>query len=98
MVIATGASARTLPELAGLANVFTLRTMQDAQDLAPELVPGTRLVIVGAGFIGAEVASTARVLGVEVTVICSALFRSADPSVRKWPPPSPRYMELTRWS
>lgn len=71
VVIATGAYARTLPELAGLANVFTLRTLHDAQDLALELVPGTRLVIVGAGFIGAEVASTARALGVEVTVICS---------------------------
>jgi NADPH-dependent 2,4-dienoyl-CoA reductase/sulfur reductase-like enzyme len=45
--------------------------LDDAQDLAPELVPGTRLVIVGAGFIGVEVASTARALGVEVTVVCS---------------------------
>ncbi|WP_426989228.1 NAD(P)/FAD-dependent oxidoreductase [Pseudarthrobacter sp. Y6] len=79
VVIATGASARTLPELAGLANVYTLRTMQDAQDLAPELVPGTRLVIVGAGFIGAEVASTARALGVEVTVVCSGAVPLSRP-------------------
>ncbi|WP_426998398.1 NAD(P)/FAD-dependent oxidoreductase [Pseudarthrobacter sp. N5] len=71
VVIATGASARTLPELAGLSNVFTLRTLQDAQDLAPELVPGGRLVIVGAGFIGAEVASTARALGMDVSIICA---------------------------
>jgi NADPH-dependent 2,4-dienoyl-CoA reductase/sulfur reductase-like enzyme len=71
IVIATGASARTLPVLAGLANVHTLRTLDDAQDLARQLVPGTRLVIVGAGFIGAEVASTARALGAEVTVLCS---------------------------
>jgi NADPH-dependent 2,4-dienoyl-CoA reductase/sulfur reductase-like enzyme len=79
VVIATGASARTLPELAGLANVFTLRTLEDAQDLAPELVPGTRLVIVGAGFIGAEVASTARALGVEVTVICTGAVPLSRP-------------------
>lgn len=69
VVIATGASARTLPELAGLANVFTLRTLADAQALAPELAPGGRLVVVGAGFIGAEVASTAKELGMDVTVI-----------------------------
>ncbi|MDQ0029584.1 NAD(P)/FAD-dependent oxidoreductase [Arthrobacter bambusae] len=72
VVIATGASARTLPELAGLANVFTLRTLQDAQDLAPELVAGGRLLVVGAGFIGAEVASTAKGLGMDVTIICKS--------------------------
>lgn len=79
IVIATGASARTLPELAGLANVFTLRTLEDAQDLAPELVPGTRLVIVGAGFIGAEVASTASALGVDVTVVCTGTVPLSRP-------------------
>jgi NADPH-dependent 2,4-dienoyl-CoA reductase/sulfur reductase-like enzyme len=71
IVIATGASARTLPVPAGLASAHTLRTLDDAQDLARQLPPGTRLVIVGAGFIGAEVASTARALGAEVTVVCS---------------------------
>ncbi|QCB95531.1 NAD(P)/FAD-dependent oxidoreductase [Arthrobacter sp. PAMC25564] len=79
VVIATGASARTLPELAGLANVFTLRSLDDAQDLAAELVPGTRLVIIGAGFIGAEVASTARALGAEVTVVCSGTVPLSRP-------------------
>jgi NADPH-dependent 2,4-dienoyl-CoA reductase/sulfur reductase-like enzyme len=71
VVIATGAPARILPVLAGLANVFTLRTLDDAQDLGSQLIPGVRLVIVGAGFIGAEVASTARTLGAEVTVVSS---------------------------
>ncbi|EMY34842.1 ferredoxin reductase [Arthrobacter crystallopoietes BAB-32] len=69
IVLATGASARTLPELAGLANVFSLRTLTDAQALSAELQPGRKLVVVGAGFIGAEVASTAKALGLEVTVI-----------------------------
>ncbi|HEY8699780.1 MAG TPA: FAD-dependent oxidoreductase [Arthrobacter sp.] len=79
VVIATGASARTLPELAGLANVFTLRTLDDAQDLAHHLVPGARLVIVGAGFIGAEVAATARALGADVTIICSGTVPLSRP-------------------
>ncbi|MFD1213901.1 NAD(P)/FAD-dependent oxidoreductase [Arthrobacter sp. GCM10027362] len=69
IVLATGASARTLPELAGLANVFSLRTLADARALSAELQPGRRLVVVGAGFIGAEAASTAKALGLEVTVI-----------------------------
>ena len=55
----------------GPGYVHTLRTLDDAQDLDCQLVPGTRLVIVGAGFIGAEVTSTARALGAEVTVVCS---------------------------
>ncbi|GAP54422.1 benzene 1,2-dioxygenase system ferredoxin--NAD(+) reductase subunit [Arthrobacter sp. Hiyo6] len=54
IVISTGASARKLPTLAGLSNVFTLRTLADAQSLAPELVPGSRMAVIGAGFIGAR--------------------------------------------
>ena len=69
IVIATGARARQLPTLAGLGNVFTLRTLADAQDLAPELVPGSRMAVIGAGFIGAEVASAAASRGMEVTMI-----------------------------
>jgi NADPH-dependent 2,4-dienoyl-CoA reductase/sulfur reductase-like enzyme len=69
IVIATGARARQLPTLAGLSNVFTLRTLADAQDLAPELVPGSRMAVIGAGFIGAEVASAAASRGMQVTMI-----------------------------
>lgn len=69
IVIATGARARRLPVLAGMANVFYLRTMADAQRLAPKLVPGARMTVVGAGFIGAEVASAAASRGMEVTMI-----------------------------
>jgi NADPH-dependent 2,4-dienoyl-CoA reductase/sulfur reductase-like enzyme len=69
IVIATGARARQLPALAGLNNVFSLRTLADAQSLAPELVPGSRMAIIGAGFIGAEVASAAASRGMEVTMI-----------------------------
>ena len=69
IVIATGARARRLPTLAGLSNVFTLRTLAYAQSLAPELVPGSRMAVIGAGFIGAEVAAAAASRGMEVTMI-----------------------------
>jgi 3-phenylpropionate/trans-cinnamate dioxygenase ferredoxin reductase component len=55
LVVATGARARRLDGPPGL---HTLRTLADAQRLTSEVCESTRLVIVGAGFIGAEVAST----------------------------------------
>jgi NADPH-dependent 2,4-dienoyl-CoA reductase/sulfur reductase-like enzyme len=69
LLIATGGAARTLPFLAGFENVHSLRTLEDARRLRVELRPGARLAVVGAGFIGQEVAATARRLGVEVTMI-----------------------------
>ncbi|MDQ1060529.1 NADPH-dependent 2,4-dienoyl-CoA reductase/sulfur reductase-like enzyme [Arthrobacter globiformis] len=71
IVIATGARARQIPALAGLDNVFYLRTMADAQGLTPMLVAGARMIVIGAGFIGAEVASAAASRGMEVTMINS---------------------------
>ena len=68
-VLATGSRARTLPGTAGIPNVHTLRTLEDARRLREQLRAGGRLVVVGAGFVGAEVASTARSLGMDVTVI-----------------------------
>ncbi|WP_375501336.1 NAD(P)/FAD-dependent oxidoreductase [uncultured Jatrophihabitans sp.] len=71
LVLATGARARKpwamMPE-----HVHVLRTLDDSTALRAELVPGARLVVVGAGFIGAEVASTAHGLGVDVTVLEAA--------------------------
>ncbi|MDQ0596733.1 3-phenylpropionate/trans-cinnamate dioxygenase ferredoxin reductase subunit [Streptomyces canus] len=70
VVVATGASARMLPGTDGPAGVHTLRTLDDAQALRAELLDGRPgLVVIGAGFIGAEVASTARGLGLDVTVV-----------------------------
>ncbi len=70
VVVATGAGARMLPGTDGLAGVHTLRTLDDAQALRAELLDGLpRVVVIGAGFIGAEVASTARRLGLNVTVV-----------------------------
>ncbi|MFI2200386.1 NAD(P)/FAD-dependent oxidoreductase [Streptomyces sp. NPDC020192] len=70
VVIATGASPRTLPGTDGLAGVHTLRTLDDARALRAGLRGGLpRVVVIGAGFIGAEVASTAHRLGLHVTVV-----------------------------
>ncbi|MGW1892587.1 NAD(P)/FAD-dependent oxidoreductase [Streptomyces sp. NPDC002004] len=69
IVIATGAAARTLPGTEGLAGVHALRTLDDARALRDELALGGRLVVIGGGFIGAEVASTASALGLDVTVV-----------------------------
>ncbi|TXS43094.1 NAD(P)/FAD-dependent oxidoreductase [Streptomyces sp. uw30] len=79
VVIATGAAARTLPGSEGLAGVHTLRTLDDARALRDELARGGRLVVIGGGFIGAEVASTARALGLEVTVVEAAPTPLAGP-------------------
>jgi 3-phenylpropionate/trans-cinnamate dioxygenase ferredoxin reductase component len=68
LVLATGARARHLPFDAP-AGTHVLRTLADAIALRRELLPGARLAIVGGGFVGAEVASTARKLGVDVTLL-----------------------------
>ncbi len=70
LVIATGARPRrlSLPG-ADLEGVFELRAVADADRLRPCLVAGARLVIVGAGYIGLEVAASASALGLEVTVL-----------------------------
>jgi 3-phenylpropionate/trans-cinnamate dioxygenase ferredoxin reductase component len=69
LVLATGARSRRLPALDRRPGVHALRTLGDAAALRAELGPGRRLAIVGAGFVGAEVASTALGLGVEVSLL-----------------------------
>jgi phthalate 3,4-dioxygenase ferredoxin reductase component len=67
-VVATGAHARSGPWKLG-ETTLTLRTIDDATTLRSKLSPGTRIAVIGAGFIGAEVGSSARSAGCEVTVI-----------------------------
>jgi len=55
-----------------------VRTLDDAMALREELEPGARVVVVGAGFIGCEVAATARKLGCEVTIVAPG----AEPLIR----------------
>ncbi len=68
LVLATGASPRVLPGWDG-PGVHTLRTLDDATALRRELRPGTRVAVVGAGFVGTEVASTASSLGASVVLV-----------------------------
>jgi NADPH-dependent 2,4-dienoyl-CoA reductase/sulfur reductase-like enzyme len=68
LVIATGCRARRWPGPA-LEGALTLRDLDDAVTLQARLEPGTRLLIIGAGFIGCEVAASARKRGVEVTIV-----------------------------
>ncbi|HEY8582686.1 MAG TPA: FAD-dependent oxidoreductase [Capillimicrobium sp.] len=69
LVLACGAAARTLPGPAPAAGVHHLRTLDDALALAEELPAAGHVAVVGAGFIGCEVAATARKHGAEVTMI-----------------------------
>jgi NADPH-dependent 2,4-dienoyl-CoA reductase/sulfur reductase-like enzyme len=72
VVLATGSRARRWPGSDELAGVHVIRTVDDALALREDLRPGARMVVIGAGFIGAEVASTARKLGLDVTVVEAA--------------------------
>nr|WP_173893153.1 FAD-dependent oxidoreductase [Tersicoccus phoenicis] len=69
VVLATGADAVPHPLLPVGPNVHTVRTRADAERLRAQLRPGRRLVIVGAGFIGTEVAASAVALGADVTLL-----------------------------
>jgi 3-phenylpropionate/trans-cinnamate dioxygenase ferredoxin reductase component len=69
-LLATGGRVRTL-DVPGseLQGVHYLRTLQEANGLCTELARKPRVVVIGAGFIGAEIAASARMLGCEVTII-----------------------------
>ena len=72
LIVATGAAARPLPGTAGQRAVFTLRTLDDClaiRQLLASAGDSPRVVVIGAGFIGSEVAATCRGLGAEVTVV-----------------------------
>ncbi|MER7604409.1 FAD-dependent oxidoreductase [Nocardioides sp. NPDC127503] len=69
LVIATGSTATTLPGLTGLPGVHVLRRYDDALAVRGSLARSRHVVIVGAGFIGSEIASAARARGIEVTVV-----------------------------
>jgi NADPH-dependent 2,4-dienoyl-CoA reductase/sulfur reductase-like enzyme len=69
VILATGGTVRTLPTVPMTGGVHVLRSRDDADALRTELRPGTRLVVIGAGFIGLEAAATAAQLGAHVTVL-----------------------------
>ena len=94
LIIATGSRPRALPvEGADLENVFDLRGISDVEHIQPKMIAGTKLVIVGAGYIGLEAAAVARQLGLHVTVLEMAdrvLERVTSPVISEF------YQELHR--
>ncbi|GAA0967660.1 FAD/NAD(P)-binding oxidoreductase [Acrocarpospora macrocephala] len=72
LVVATGASPRSIPQLAAKPGAYTLRTVDDAARLRAAINPGGEVVIIGAGFIGSEIASSAREKGAHVTIVEAA--------------------------
>lgn len=85
LIIATGTQPRRLPGQLGVPNVHELRTLDDALALRDVISSdGARIVVIGAGFIGLEVAATARRAGCDVTVVEAAaapLLRGAGPDI-----------------
>jgi NADPH-dependent 2,4-dienoyl-CoA reductase/sulfur reductase-like enzyme len=70
LLLCTGSRVRPLPGAPdALAGVHYLRTLEDSERLCAALVPGKRLVVIGGGFIGLEVASSALKRGAQVTVV-----------------------------
>ncbi|WP_020661476.1 NAD(P)/FAD-dependent oxidoreductase [Amycolatopsis benzoatilytica] len=70
LVIATGGQPRPLEVPGGdLPGVTTLRSVEQARTVRAALEPGARVVVVGAGFVGCEIASSARARGADVTVV-----------------------------
>ncbi|NUR58967.1 MAG: FAD-dependent oxidoreductase [Catenulispora sp.] len=94
LLLATGSSPKRLPIPGGDApNLSYFRTLQDSERTRSQLIPGSRLVIIGAGWIGLEVAAAAREQDVEVTVLEAAeqpLLRALGPEV------GARFAELHR--
>lgn len=68
VVVATGVRPRMLAGQADLAGVHVLRTLDDVLALRADLLGSSRLVVVGEGVLGAEIAATARGMGLEVTM------------------------------
>jgi len=87
LLIATGARARRLAGTERFENMHVLRDTGDAVALREHLRPGARLVVIGAGFVGLEVASTARALGAHVTLLDTArvpLAAIVGPRLGEW--------------
>ena len=69
LVLGLGGTPRRPPDIPAAQNVLTLRSLRDSQHLREALGGASRVVLIGAGFIGAEVAASARKLGKEVLIV-----------------------------
>jgi 3-phenylpropionate/trans-cinnamate dioxygenase ferredoxin reductase subunit len=72
LVIGTGGTPRRLPGVPDADNIFTLRSLRDSQALRDALRRSSRILLIGAGFIGAEVGASARQLGKDVLMVEAA--------------------------
>jgi 3-phenylpropionate/trans-cinnamate dioxygenase ferredoxin reductase component len=72
LVLGLGGTPRRLPDTPHAGNVLSLRSLADSQAIRESLVSASRLLLIGAGFIGAEVAASARKLGKEVLLVEAA--------------------------
>ncbi|MCW3474312.1 NAD(P)/FAD-dependent oxidoreductase [Limobrevibacterium gyesilva] len=86
LLLTTGGRARRL-SIPGGEGILYLRTLDDARAIRPRLVPGARIVCIGAGVIGLEIASSARTRGCAVTVLeaaPAAMGRSLTPDFARY--------------
>ena len=84
LVVATGARPRVLPGTPALDGIFVLRTLDDCLAIRARLDRRPRVVVIGAGFIGSEVAATCRGRGLDVTVLemlATPLERAVGPVI-----------------
>jgi NADPH-dependent 2,4-dienoyl-CoA reductase/sulfur reductase-like enzyme len=84
LLIASGATPRRLPGTPELEGIHVLRTLDDALAIRGALEQGPRVLVVGAGFIGAEVAATCRNQGHDVTVVeplAAPMLRALGPEI-----------------
>jgi len=72
LVLGLGGTPRRLPDVPGADNVLTLRSLRDSQVIRQALGRATRMLLIGAGFIGAEVGASARLMGKEVLLVEAA--------------------------
>ncbi|WP_137724942.1 NAD(P)/FAD-dependent oxidoreductase [Prescottella subtropica] len=69
LIVATGLRPRRIPGLPDLAGVHVLRSVEESRALRADLRPGARALVVGAGFIGCELAASMRALGLDVVLV-----------------------------
>lgn len=69
LVIATGLVPKRIPSLPDVGGIFVLRTIDESRALREQVGSTTRAVVIGAGFIGCEVAASLRKMGAEVTMV-----------------------------
>jgi len=72
LVLGLGGTPRRLPDVPHAGNVLSLRSLEDSQAIREALASASRLLLIGAGFIGAEVAASARKLGKDVLLVEAA--------------------------